>query len=175
MHRHAAAVAAATLGLLLTAPPAAADQRYHTQSIPVAPVAGGSGSGTVTNIHANGPVNYGIERYRLRGAAPRTTYWVALTLYADAACTAPLPGLRFETGQLTTNGVGNGNGGAVFAAADVAPLVREPAVLNGRWTFALTKGGVAAYATGCVQVAVDVPPGAPAPVPTPQPSPSPEP
>lgn len=171
MHRRVAAVAAATLGLLLTALPAAADQRYHTQSIAVAPVAGGGGSGTVTNIHANGPVNYGIERYRLREAAPRTTYWVALTVYADAACA--VPALRFETAQLTTNGVGNGNGGAVFAAADVAPLVREPAVLNGRWTFALTKGGAAVYATGCVQIAVDVPPGAPAPVPTPQPSPSP--
>jgi len=164
------AAGGAALGLLLTALPAAADQGYHTQNIAVAPVAGGSGSGTVTNIHANGPVNYGIERYRLRGAAPRTTYEVALTIFEDTACVTPVPGLRFVTAQLTTNGVGNGNDGATFSAAAVAPLVREPAVLNGRWTFSV--GGAVAYATSCVQISVDVPPGAPAPAPSPQPSPT---
>ena len=155
------AAGGAALGLLLTALPAAADQGYHTQNIAVTPVAGGSGSGTVTNIHANGPVNYGIERYRLRGATPRTTYEVALSIFPDADCGGE-PSLQIPTAHLMTNGVGNGNDGAVFSAATVAPLVPKPAVLNGRWTFSV--GSSVAYETDCVQIRVDVPPAAATPV-----------
>ena len=116
--------------------------------------AGAATLGLVLNVHANGPVNDGIERYRLRGAEPRTTYSVALTIWAAPGCTGQ--GMSFPTADLTTNGVGNGNAGAVFSAATVAPLVPAPAVLNGMWTFNV--GGVLAYKTSCEQISVDVPP-----------------
>ena len=86
--------------------------------------------GSVINIHANGPVVYGLERYRLFGAEPSTTYQVTLTLYADEGCKQIAmfgeQELRFPTAALTTNGVGNGHAKAVFSAQQVAPLVPSP-------------------------------------------------
>ena len=83
-------------GCCSTALPAAADQGYHTQPSRSPPWLGAPGAATVTNIHTKGPVNYGIERYQLRGATPRTTYEVARrSIHGDADCRAE-PGLQLR-------------------------------------------------------------------------------
>ena len=108
----------------------AADQNYRTHSYPLTAVDARAARGSVINIHVNGPVVYGLERYSLFGAEPSTTYQVTLTLYADEGCKQIAmfgeQELRFPTAALTTNGVGNGHAKAVFSAQQVAPLVPPP-------------------------------------------------
>ena len=136
----------------LLAAPAAADRDYRTQKYAVTDAAG-SVVGFVVNIHAEGPVNYGIERYALRGAAAGT-YQVALQVYGDPACTVPiLP--PFLTTTVTTNSAGNAHGGAVFPTADVAAIVLEPSTVYGIWSFTATGGTT--YATDCETITLDVP------------------
>jgi hypothetical protein len=158
--RTAAALAAAgTLALMSWPVSAVADQTYRTQKYPVAAVGDApEARGSVINVHANGPVIYGQERYHLAGAAPSTTYQVALEIFADEGCTVPT-GLAFDTAALTTNGAGVGQAKATFLAQDVAPLIPQPMVLHGEWTF--STGGAVAYTTGCQAIALDVPPSPP--------------
>jgi hypothetical protein len=158
--RTAAALAAAgTLALMSWPASAVADQNYQTQKYPVAAVGDApEARGSVINVHANGPVIYGQERYHLAGAAPSTTYQVALEIFADEGCTVPT-GLIFQTAALTTNGAGVGGAKATFSAADVAPLIPQPTVVHGEWTF--STGGAVAYTTGCQPIALDVPPSPP--------------
>jgi hypothetical protein len=131
--RTAAALAAAgTLALMSWPVSAVADQTYRTQKYPVAAVeAAPEARGSVINVHANGPVIYGQERYHLAGAAPSTTYQVALEIFADEGCTVPT-GLAFDTAALTTNGAGVGQAKATFYAQDVAPLIPQPTVVHAR-------------------------------------------
>jgi hypothetical protein len=140
----------ALLGSL--AVPAAADRDYRTQRYDVTDPAGAV-VGFVVNTHAEGPVNYGIERYHLK-KAEAGTYQVALQVHGDPACTVPvLP--PFLTTTLRTNVAGNAHGGAVFSAADVAQIVFEPVTVWGIWTF--TRGDGLTYSTDCVPVTLDVP------------------
>ena len=154
--------AALAVGALITTgwPTAAvADQNYRTQKYPVRAVAGApAAQGWVINVHTNGPVNYGQERYHLAGAAPSTAYQVRLEIFGDPTCTTST-GLVFPTATLTTNRAGVGQAGATFFAQDVALLVRTPMTLYGTWTF--STGPTVAYTTGCQAVALDVPPPAP--------------
>ena len=110
------------------------------------------------NVHTNGPVNYGQERYHLAGAAPSTSYDVSLEVFGDSGCTVAT-GLVFETATLTTNRAGVGQAKATFLAQDVAPLIPEPTTVYGVWTF--STGGRAAYTTGCQAISLDVPPPPP--------------
>ena len=149
--------AALTAGaLIITGWPTAAvaDQNYRTQKYPVSAVAGApEARGWVINVHTNGPVNYGQERYFLAGAAPSTEYDVTLEIFGDPRCTVAT-GLVFETATLTTNRAGVGRAKATFLAQDVAPLIPEPTTVYGVWTFSSSTG---AYTTGCQAVALDVP------------------
>jgi hypothetical protein len=158
--RTVAALAAAGTLLLMSWPASAvADQNYRTQKYPVAAVGDApQARGSVINVHANGPVIYGQERYHLAGAAPSTTYQVTLEIFADEGC-AVSTGLAFDTATLTTNGAGVGQAKATFLAQDVAPLIPQPMVLHGEWTF--STGGAVAYTTGCQAIALDVPPSPP--------------
>jgi len=138
---------------------AVADQNYRTQKYPVTAVGGAQEArGFVINVHTNGPVNYGQERYHLSGAAPSTTFQVSLEIFGDAACTAAT-GLVFPTATLTTNRAGVGTAGATFGAQQVAPLIPAPTTVYGEWTF--STGGTVGYTTGCQAIALDVPPPPP--------------
>lgn len=161
MSRTTTAAALAAGVLISTGWPtaAAADQNYRTQKYPLHAVAGAPQvQGWVINVHTNGPVNYGQERYFLAGAAPATSYAVRLEIFGDPMCTV-VTGLRFDTATLMTNRAGVGRAKATFLAQDVAPLVPEPTTVYGEWTF--RTGGTVAYTTGCQAVALDVPPPPP--------------
>lgn len=155
MHRllcTTAVVASSGTLVALLAAPAAADRDYRTQKYAVTD-ASGAVVGFVVNVHAEGPVNYGIERYALKGAAAGT-YQAALQVYGDPACTVPaLP--VFLTATMTTNVAGNAHGGAVFPTADVAAIVTEPGTVWGIWSFTSADGPT--YATDCEQITLDVP------------------
>lgn len=161
MSRTTTAAALVVGALTLTSWPTAAvaDQNSRTQKYPLTAVAGAPDArGWVINVHTNGPVNYGQERYSLAGAAPSTTYEVALEIFGDSACTV-VTGLVFQTATLTTNRAGTGHAKATFLAQDVAPLIPEPTTVYGEWTF--STGGTVAYTTGCQAIALDVPPPPP--------------
>jgi hypothetical protein len=160
MRKTTAMLAAGTALLAVGWPTAAvADQTYPTQKYPLSAVGDApEARGSVINVHANGPVVYGQERYQLAGAAPSTTYDVTLELFADAECgSAALPPI--PTASLTTNRAGVGQAKATFFAQDVAPLVPEPRTLWGVWR--LSAAGVVAYQTECHAINLDVPPPLP--------------
>lgn len=155
----AAAVLTGAMVVLGWPTAALADQNYQTQKYPVQAVGGApEARGFVINVHTNGPVNYGQERYHLAGAAPSTTFQVSLEIFADDACTMST-GLVFPTATLTTNRAGIGTAGATFGAQDVAPLIPEPTTVHGVWTFSSESG--VAYTTGCQAIGLDVPPPPP--------------
>jgi hypothetical protein len=90
---------------------------------------------------------------------------VTLTVYADldpgllGTPTCTIPAFVFDTAELITNRVGNGHAGATFPAQEVAQIVTEPTTVTGQWTF--SREGEVAYATGCHEIALDVPPPPP--------------
>jgi hypothetical protein len=136
---------------LTVAAPAAADQAFHTERIPLSAVAGAPlASGTVIDVHTNGPAIYAQERYLLRGAEPATTYQVSLNVYNDPGCTALL--FRVATATMTTNVAGNAEGKWTFHPADVAGLA--PGTLYVVWQVSV-EGGAVAYASDCIPVALD--------------------
>lgn len=134
---------------------ATADGTYHSAHIILAPTDGTTGgSGFVENAHANGPNIYAHEQYKLRGAAPFTSFQVTLHVYVgDPTCT-PAPGLPAEvpTEVLTTNAAGNAAGYHVFTPTDAAGLPKN--VPHGIvWT--MVAGPGAAYTSGCEVVVLD--------------------
>lgn len=134
---------------LVAVPAALADQVFHTSHAPVHALAGAPlKSGFVNDIHSNGAVNSAREEYHLNGAQPNTTYEVHLLFYQDQNC-AGSP-LSFTTAALTTNGAGNGNADATFAAG---PPNNPPLQAGIVWQF--TANGAAVYATDCVPVSID--------------------
>jgi hypothetical protein len=111
-------------------------------------------SGSVTNIHANGPIVYANEQYHLNGAEANTTYEVFLEVYVgDDDCSEDPVLVLGPTSTFTTNGAGNGHGKARFAPLDVAGLPLSPVVHGVNWVFNV--GATAAYETGCQQVVLD--------------------
>ena len=98
----------------LSATSVAADAVYHTDQIAIQSVGGARGSGSVINIHPNGPTVFASERYMLRRAEPNATYQVWLVIDAaelDCAFT-DLPILM--AAAVTTNAVGNATTPADF-------------------------------------------------------------
>jgi hypothetical protein len=130
---------------------ASADQAFHTLHAELTPI--GSAplqNGFVNDVHTNGVVNGAHEIYHLAGAAPNATYQVTIQLYPlDPTCsTAPLV---FPTAQVTTNGVGNGDGHFTFPAGPPSPLAGS--VSGIRWVLVGANGP--AYETGCEPLTLD--------------------
>lgn len=137
------------LALGLAVPRVSADQTFHTERLPLAPVSGAPlHQGFVVDVHANGPVIFAQERYVLVGAAPDATYQVELAAYPDTACAQP-PLLEIPEATLATNAAGNGEAALTFSAGN-APA---PGTYNLQWH--VLSGGTIAYETACTSVAVD--------------------
>ena len=154
-YRTAAAVLATGTALaLVPVAPASADKDYRTQKYAVTG-AGLPGGGWVLNVHTEGGVNYGIERYQLRHVEPGT-YLVELAIHEDDGCTEQLLP-AFQTALLATNAAGNAQGGAKFLAEAVAPLIPAAGTVYGRWTFTALEPGGPVYSTGCEAITLDVP------------------
>lgn len=149
-------IAAATTALLAAgvSTSADADGVYRTEHINLRAIGGAPlRSGSVTNIHANGPIVYALERYHLNGAEANTTYQVFLQAYVgDGDCSGDMT-FELPVSTFTTNRAGNGHGKARFAPEDVAGLPTAPVVHGINWVF--KDGGTDAYDTGCQQVVLD--------------------
>ena len=145
------------LALVLTPPTAVvADQVFHTQRLSFSLTEFGAlaghlelRSGHVVDIHANGPVIGALERYMINGAAPNTSYQVILHLF-EGGCEGEQIAL-VPTATLETDAQGNAHGKVVFTPAQLAPFAGM--VFGVRWT--LVAGGIIAYQTPCIVVAVD--------------------
>jgi hypothetical protein len=135
---------------LFAVTPALADQVFHTSHAALHSVAGAPlRSGFVNDVHSNGAVNSAREEYHLSGAQPGTSYQVQLVIFASQSC-AGAPFLTIPTALVTTNGAGNGNAGATFAAG---PPNNPPLQVGIVWQF--LSNGDPVYATDCVPVAID--------------------
>ena len=107
-------------------------------------------SGHVVDIHTNGPVNGAFERYLINGAKSETNYQVILQVFQGGCKGAFL--FPLQTTTLTTNKQGNAQGKAAFTPQDLAPFAGQ--VFGIQWTL-VDEGGVTAYETICIPVAVD--------------------
>src|SRR6266545_7542331 len=107
---------------LLTVTGAAADKVYHTDQIPLVPVADAPlKSGHIINIHPNGPQVFARERYVLIGAESNAVYQVNLLLYPnEPECDGEA--VVIPTAEIETNGVGNGTAQVVIRPADIGDL-----------------------------------------------------
>ncbi len=143
-----AATAALLLALAL-AGSAAGDANFHTQRIPLTPVAGAPlQEGFVVDIHANGPQVFAVERYVLVGASPDTTYQVRLQVFAEStACATHI--VTVPTATVQTNAAGNGSADFFFRPAGVPHNVSVGIF----WEFA--KDGSVAYKTACTAITTD--------------------
>ncbi len=143
---------AIALAALVLAPSALGDAVYHSAHIGLSPVGEAPlRSGFVENIHADGPNVFAHEQYVLNGAAPGSTYTVAIHIagLADATCAAPF--VNLETASLSTNAAGNGSAEKVFTPADVDGLANS--TVHAYWTVSLN--GIAVYATACETITLD--------------------
>jgi hypothetical protein len=147
--RHAVtAVALALIALPVLASSAAADRSFHTTHAALSPVGSAAlHSGFVNDVHTNGVQIYAQERYQLNGAAPGTTYTVALEIaFADATCS--VADMTIPTATFTTNASGNGEAGFTFFYP--GPGATDLFI---RWV--ISAGGVPQYETGCIPVTLD--------------------
>lgn len=136
----------------VSAAPAGADAVYHSEHVALAPVGDAPlRVGFVQNIHANGPVVFANERYVLVGASPGTTYDVALRLWVGDPTCAGDPMAVLPTVSFTTNVAGNGVGKVALPPSAADGL--HGATLGIVWV--LSTGGVPAYTSSCVDVALD--------------------
>ena len=140
-------LAAATLTAAVFAGMAGADAVYHTDQLELHGVAGAPGSGSVVNIHANGPNVFAHEIYTLRQALSGT-YEVSIHIFAASLDCSGAP-LSFPTATLTTNLQGNGRADVKFTPADAADL--SGLTVSIRWTVT----GPATYVTECTVVTLD--------------------
>src|SRR4051812_2282491 len=114
------ALAAMMMGApVVLAGPAFADSVYHSGHYNLTAVSGAQlRSGFVENIHANGPIVYAHEQYVLNGAAPNTTYHVALMIFPGDTTCSGTPAVTIPTATIDTNAAGNGVAYHVFTPAD---------------------------------------------------------
>jgi hypothetical protein len=135
----------------LTAGDASADSVYHSQRIPLHPVAGAPlRTGFVENIHANGPKVFAHEVYVLAGGLANTTFTVSIAVYVnDVSCTTTP--VVFETAELTT-GAGGGGKADVFFTPEAAAFLRH-ATHGAIWT--LSANGAPVYQTDCSTIVLD--------------------
>ena len=131
---------------------ASADGVYHTERLSLEPVnAAPLRSGSVINIHADGPNIYAREIYMLNGAAANTTYQVVLNGYlGNTSCTG-VADLIIPTAMLTTNISGNGLAYHVFTPADTAGL--GGLTVGVQWQ--VWNGETLEYQTACTIVMLD--------------------
>ena len=147
------ALAAMIVGApVVLAGPAVADSVYHSghynlTAVNAAPLR----SGFVENIHANGPTVYAHEQYVLNGAAPNTTYDVALMIFPGDTTCSGTPAVTIPTATIHTNAAGNGVAYHVFTPADADGL--HGATVGGLWT--VSAGGSPDYQTGCATIVLD--------------------
>lgn len=129
-----------------------ADRAYHTervalQAIGDAPIR----SGSVVNIHANGPKVYALERYLLNGALANHDYEITLNVhFFDPSCEADA--VEFFRLPISTNAAGNGH--------TKAPTIPPEAVAgfagdHGVNWIVYDNEGTAVYETGCEDVVLD--------------------
>ena len=150
----ATATLATLLGSALLAAPASADRTFHTTRYQLTSVAGAPlRSGSVIDIHAEGPRIYAQERYHLSGALPSTEYQVVLRIHAATICTPSSTDLALTTATFTTNPAGNGNASVTFRPADAAGLAEVQDEYGLVWQ--VIAAGRVAYTTGCQVVALD--------------------
>jgi hypothetical protein len=135
---------------------ALADSTFHTRRLALTLTTTGAladhpelRSGHVVDIHANGPQIGALERYMVNGAKANTSYTVTLLLF-DGGCSGASAGV-LTTVTLETNAQGNAHGKTLFTPEELAPFAGL--VFGVRWT--LVSGGVAAYETSCIDVAID--------------------
>jgi hypothetical protein len=143
------AAALLTIGVSSTV---SADRAYHTervslQAIDDAPLR----SGSVVNIHANGPKVYAQERYLLNGALPNHEYVIVLSVHLfEPDCAGPA--VPFLEVPISTNAAGNGQAKApTIPPGAVEGLAGEHGV---NW-IVYDDGGTAVYETGCEDVVLD--------------------
>ena len=142
-------VAVLTIGAASTV---AADGVYHTERISLQPIDDAPlRSGSVVNIHANGPNVFALERYLLNGALPDHEYEIALNVHAfDASCGSAA--VEFFRLPISTNAAGNGHAKAPTIPPDaVEGLAGEHGV---NW-IVYDESGTAVYETGCEDVVLD--------------------
>ena len=147
------ALAAMIVGApVVLAGPAVADSVYHSGHYNLTAVdAPPLRSGFVENIHANGPTVYAHEQYVLNGAAPNTTYDVALMIFPGDTTCSGTPAVTIPTATIHTNAAGNGVAYHVFTPADADGL--HGATVGGMWTF--SADGSPDYQTGCARIVLD--------------------
>lgn len=149
------AVVAVVAAVAVLAPTASADAVYHTEHLPLTPVAGAPlRTGFVQNIKANGQSVYAHELFHVTGADLRARYTVTRNFFLfDTGCDDE-HGTVFASlvGTVVTNAAGNG-------ADDVLVRPEEiPAFLVGdhgvRWTVTDASGAIR-YETTCTKVSLD--------------------
>lgn len=152
LFRVSVAAAIALLLAALMAIPVAADQVYRTERLPLAPTDDAPlRSGSVVNIHANGPRIYAHEVYMLNGAEPNTSYDVVLNVYTQNLECVGDANLALPTATLTTNVAGNGRADAFFAPEDVEGL--RGSAVSAYWS--VGRDGDVTYVSGCTQITLD--------------------
>jgi hypothetical protein len=130
---------------------ALADSVYHTEILQLEPQNGATGSGTVVNIHPNGPNVFAHERYSLVDADPNASYAVFLRIFLESRdCSGSV--ISLNTAQLDTNGAGNGTAAAVLTPENVAGLRGMTFSIN--WHVVGARAGPY-YATRCTVVTLD--------------------
>jgi hypothetical protein len=144
-----ALLAVSLLGLVRTV---SADAVYHTERLELEPVGGAPlRSGSVVNIHANGPNVYAREVYQLNGAAANTHYQVVLLGYAGNTSCSGAPDLVIPTAVIHTNTSGNGLASFVFTPANVADF--RGLTVGVMWQ--VWNGDTLEYQTACTVVTLD--------------------
>jgi hypothetical protein len=153
--RSAAALSA--VGITVCAPAAFADRVYHSEHLPLAPVAGAPlRSGFVENTKAEGPQRYAHEVFVLNGAQPGVTYTVTRHFYyyaPELQVPRLCEGVPFDqdVATLRTNGAGNARGDAVVRPEQVAGFEGVQAV---SWSMRVAQGAPV-YRTACTVVTID--------------------
>jgi hypothetical protein len=93
-------------GALGPAAPASADRVFHTTRYPLTAVGGSGVTGTVIDIHTEGPRISAQERYQLRGAVPGESYEVQLLVsFTGCGTLAEFPGGPSTTANAAGNAV----------------------------------------------------------------------
>ena len=152
MNKTLALVGIAALSTVSLASTVSADGAYRTervslQAIDDAPLR----SGSVVNIHANGPKVYAMERYLLNGALPNHQYEIALNVhFFDTSCGNP--SVEFFRLPISTNAAGNGHMKSPIIPPEAVDGLAGDHGVN--W-IVYDDGGTAVYETGCEDVTLD--------------------
>ena len=107
-------------------------------------------SGSVVNIHANGPKVYAMERYLLNGALPNHDYEITLNVHLfDTSCGGE--SVEFFRLPISTNAAGNGQ----TKAPTITPEAVEGLAGDHGVNWIVYDGEIAVYETGCEDVTLD--------------------